>query len=167
MNIESANILLLALDDDLDELEIFEDIFKQYEVDKYELCFSVDKFEENLNADINLCIIDHKLGVKTGIEVIKKIKDKNKENYVIVASGIEDFDVAVEYIRAGANWWAKKNAPDYKEQLVEGLRKGFAEAQERRRIAIELAEKKSVKDERITKVANRLIEIIEKGTSNE
>lgn len=127
----SANILFTAIDDDREELEVVEFVCKEYNINKYQLHTDEDEFLKNLNADINLSLIDHRLKHTDGLDLTRKVKAINPDNYVIVSSLIQDFNVAVAYLKAGADDWLKKHEANYIEQLVAALRKGFSEAQHR------------------------------------
>lgn len=127
----SANILFKALDDDPEELEVIEFVCKEYKITNYQLHTDEEEFFKNMSSDINLSLIDHRLKRKDGLDVTRRVKNINPDNYVIVASLIQDFDIAVAYLKAGANDWLKKYEKNYLDQLVVALRKGFSEAQKR------------------------------------
>jgi DNA-binding response OmpR family regulator len=127
----SANILFKVLDDDPEELEVVEVVCKEYGIMNYQLHTDEEGFFKNMNSDINLLLIDHRLKLKDGLDITRRVKSMNVDNYVIVASLIQDFDVAVAYLRAGADDWLKKYETNYLDQLVLALRKGFSEAQKR------------------------------------
>lgn len=155
----SANILFKALDDEPEELEIIEEICKEYNVSNYQLHTNEEEFFKNMNSDINLCLVDHRLGLKSGLEITKKIKDINVDNYVIIASNIQDFEVAVAYLNAGADKWLKKFDRNYIQELVKCLREGFSEAQRRidQAAKIRLLEKDTLESMRdISELAKKL-----------
>jgi FixJ family two-component response regulator len=160
----SENVLLLAFDDDQEQLEIFDMIFKERNVQKYVLCYTKEDFYKNLTDGLNFCIIDQILNDTTGVEVTKEVKRRNKDNYVMVHSGIRDFDVVVDYINAGADRFVKKSGDINNPEFIESIKIGFIEAQERINQANELAEFRAHKEERLEHYTNKIIDIIDGGT---
>jgi len=69
---------------------------------------------ESLNQKPDIVILDYRLDgndpqAKNGIEILKKIKDVNPETEVIMLSGHEKTDVAIETIKNGAYDYIIKN----------------------------------------------------------
>lgn len=161
----SKNVLLLCFDDDPEQLEVFDIIFKERNVQHYVLCFNKEDFYNNLTPGLNFCIVDHRLEDTTGLEVTREVKKRNKDNYVMIYSGIRDFDVAVDYINAGADRFVRKSGDINNPEFIESIRIGFIEAQERINEANELAEYKAAKDRQLSEHINKLTDLIDRGTT--
>lgn len=127
----SENIMLLALDDDKDDLLILEDIFKEYNVSRYALHTDKEKFFEDAASNMNVIITDHKMVLDSGLEITKQIKDINPDNYIIVTTVMENIDVVIDYLNAGANKFLKKLDIDYRKKLEAYLREGFGVVRKR------------------------------------
>ncbi len=64
---------------------------------------------ENLHLKPDIVFLDHNMDELTGFEVLKKIKRINPNIYVVMISGQEDIQVAVEALKYGAFDYIIKN----------------------------------------------------------
>lgn len=145
----SANIFLMAVDDDDSALEMLKYVLDENGVTKYSLSQTKEQFYKLKNSDINLILIDHRLyGDDAGLEIIKEVRQWNEENYIIIMSGVKDFDIAIQYTNLGANKFLYKYWPDFKDRLVSALREGFRAAKKRFDLAIEHKEFYEIMKER-------------------
>lgn len=130
----SVNILTYILEDDEEIHEVIKDILQKKDFKNYLFFSDPAQFLENLTADINICVLDHYLTGTTGLKMIKEVKAKNKNSYVIVVSGQRNFNIAIQYLNEGADKYIDKDTEDYIFTLVSYLEEGLNEAS--RRVAI-------------------------------
>ena len=110
-----TNIGILAIDDDPDALDEIKRAIQATEAAKnteYKLFMAEDELINDLSEDIHLYIVDHFLTNRTGLDVLKLIKNKNPGSYVIGYSGIKDGDVLIKYIKAKIDDWVDKSKFD-------------------------------------------------------
>lgn len=53
-------------------------------------------------ADFDVCLVDYRLGLQTGLDVLEEMKQRNLRVPVIVLTGMGDLSVAMEAMRRGA-----------------------------------------------------------------
>jgi two-component system, NtrC family, response regulator AtoC len=119
VNLKDSDIFIYIVDEDELLSKIIRTKFEQS--GEYKLiCFSTaEEFLEYFpkrkfnNSQIHVVLIDYILksvsGSHNGIQVLKTIKEINKEVEVIILSNIEDIDIATSAIKAGAVSFIKKN----------------------------------------------------------
>lgn len=132
----SINIGTFVLEDDIDIHDIIQSMLREKGFTKIHIHDTPEAFLAELDADINLCVIDHKLNSGlTGFDVLKKVKEKNKWSYVIVMTGQLDKKVVIDYLNAGADKYVDKGAHisigGYMEELIDKLITGIDVARER------------------------------------
>jgi len=92
---------ILVIDDELDMLETFRSILKKH----YDVLTSnsgkdaLGKLEEER---IDLCLLDIKMPDMDGIEVLKRIKEIDRDIDVIMVTALKDVKLAVEAMKHGA-----------------------------------------------------------------
>jgi DNA-binding NtrC family response regulator len=64
---------------------------------------------KNINSDTDVVILDYFLGEKNGNEILRSIKEINPQTEVIMLSGNESIETAVESFRLGARNFVMKN----------------------------------------------------------
>lgn len=130
------NILTYILEDDEDMHEVLKNVLKAKNVpeDMIEITHDPSQFLEKLNSDINICVIDHRLSLGvTGLDIIREVKKKNKDSYVIIITGQSDYRIVAKYLREGADDYVDKNENngDYYDDFVASVLKGVNMATER------------------------------------
>ncbi len=127
-----VNILSLILDDDKDILEIIEDLLKENAITNYRLFSLYDEFLNDMTDEMNVSVIDHTLtGGKTGLDICKAVKARNKNNFVIVLTGQINPDVVIDYLNENANRYVDKNRSDYLQKMIEYLKIGIETVKEK------------------------------------
>ncbi|MCD6018760.1 MAG: hypothetical protein K0S53_1881 [Bacteroidetes bacterium] len=63
---------------------------------------------EKVNKNTNIVILDYFLGGKNGVEILKRIKQKNPKTEVIMLSSNEDVALAVQAFKNGASEYVVK-----------------------------------------------------------
>lgn len=67
-----------------------------------------DGYQKFYNEDINIIIADYDMPVLNGIDMIKKIRNVNKDIPIILVSAIQDIDVIVQALQLNVNNFIKK-----------------------------------------------------------
>lgn len=148
----TINIGTFILEDDIEMHEVMRQTLEESGYNRdYHITHDPEIFLSKLSdADINICVLDHILNsVYTGLDIIKKVKQKNKWSYVIVMSGQAKLNIGIQYLNEGANKYIDKNwsetelkemlkncpkklqHPTYLDILVKYLKEAFEEAKER------------------------------------
>lgn len=125
-----VNIALLGLDDNPDSILVVEECIKEIGVSNYKLFTDNNEFLDNINS-VHVIILDHMLPPVSGLDVLKTIRKKSPQSFVIVYTGYNDSDVKTEYINMGIEKWVDKNRKDYLEQLKEFVKEGLLKASDR------------------------------------
>jgi len=83
-----------------------------------------DAFNKIINNDYNLVILDISMPGKTGLDILKELKDKNKKTPVLVLSVHPQEQYAVRAFKLGASGYLCKNS--MYEELAIAIRKILA-----------------------------------------
>lgn len=134
----SVNIGMFILEDDAELHELIEMMLDETGFKNYSIHDDPDQFLAELDSDINICVIDHRLNSNlTGLDVIKKVKEKNKWSFVIIMTGQQDKSIVVDYLNAGADKYvdkSRKTVTEYMDDLISKLLTGLEVAKERIRV---------------------------------
>lgn len=134
----TVNIGTIILEDDLEVHEIIKAMLQENGITNYQIHSTPEEYLQHIDADINICVIDHKLDSgMTGFDVLKKVKQINKWSFVIIMTGQSDIEVVVQYLNAGADKYVSKSGRtiiEYMDDLIEKLIIGFDVAKERIRL---------------------------------
>ncbi len=130
---ETVNIAILGLDDDPDDLIFLENVIKKESITNFKLFLKAERFIEGLSDDIHVCIVDHNLGIEgiTGLDILRKIKAKNVESFVIAYTGNKQPNLIIDYINSQVNRFVDKNADHALQHLKEFILDGIAQATKR------------------------------------
>jgi DNA-binding NtrC family response regulator len=120
-----VNIATLILDDDVDLLSIIKETIDKAGITNYNLFTNEDDFVKGLTPAIHVCVVDHILDKKTGLDILHEIKEKNEFSYVIAYTGIRKPEVIEEYLNGGANKFVNKNKDNHLELLTQFLKDGL------------------------------------------
>ena len=116
---KQLNIMLLTVEDDRETLDLLEEIFKE---NGFENCkFFTDPQEaiSEINEGSSICILDYWLRAGlTGLKVLKEIKKKNPDCYVIGFTGNHDFKRMREWFNEGLNKLVDKDEAGYIDELI-------------------------------------------------
>lgn len=98
-------VRVLLIDDDEDDLLLARDYLEEAAGQPFEIS-SCDNFEEGLakvlNGEADVYLIDYRLGGKTGIDLLREVKDRGAERAIIVLTGLTDNDVDIQAMEMGA-----------------------------------------------------------------
>lgn len=120
----NKDVCVLVLDDNPDDLKAVERIVKRTGK-KYDLYLDDKLFLAGIPDGINVHIIDHFLPNMSGLDILREIKEKNTNNFVIAYTGSKNENTVIEYVNAGINKFVDKNNPDHLQQLAKYLNEGI------------------------------------------
>lgn len=120
-----VNIAAFAIDDDPDTLNEIEQVIHNSGIENYNLFTNEDDFINGLTGDIHVCIVDHLLVRKTGLDILKAVKEKNEFSFVIAYTGVRDPEIIEKYLNGGANRFVDKNKKHHLQLLTQFLREGL------------------------------------------
>lgn len=96
---------IVLIDDDEDDYIELKDIVSEITRTKYELVWK-PSFEDGLAAVLSggfdACLLDYRLGQRTGLELLAEARAKGSECPMILLTGHGDFDLDVTAMNAGA-----------------------------------------------------------------
>ena len=102
---QNAPVKVLLVDDDEDDFIISRDLISRIADRRYELEW-VDTFEGGLEAvqrgAHDLCLLDYRLGVLTGLDLLRQARDAGCRLPMILLTGQGDHAVDMEAMKAGA-----------------------------------------------------------------
>lgn len=109
----------------------------------YEIVNDAEDGEEAYNflrkEKVDVLVTDLSMPVMDGIELIRRIREENREIYIIVLSCHDDFEYVKEAMRLGADEYVLKNSLD-EDSLYETLEKSARLIEKRRRKSQEQAQ---------------------------
>ena len=114
---------ILVVDDDRDVTEGMADVlkFSNYEV---EMAFTAEAAEQiSETFDAHIALIDIQLGRNNGLELIKKLKERQPKLFAVVVTAKADQQSAIDALRSGADDYLNK--PLHPHELFKVLNRGF------------------------------------------
>lgn len=101
----SQLLRVLVVEDDEDDFRIIQDLLSEITVVKFQITWC-SKFETGLDTILNqqqdVCLIDYRLGAKTGLELIREAVTKGVKTPLILITGYGEREVDVEAMKIGA-----------------------------------------------------------------
>ena len=110
--------MILVLDDNIDDLELIGHHFKKHGIDNVKLFDNPDLFLKEIDEDVITVVLDHQMGMKTGLEVMKEVIDLNPVCFIIILSGNNDPHIILKYLNNDAFRYVLKSENDYLDQVV-------------------------------------------------
>lgn len=99
---------ILVVDDDASMREVLQDYLSELYQEVYTAKDGGHAIKILQEVPIDLILLDLKLPTISGQEVLKQVKEKWEKIVVIVVSGIDDWDTAVQVMRSGAYDYIRK-----------------------------------------------------------
>jgi signal transduction histidine kinase len=106
------SLRLLLIEDDEDDYVIVRDLLSDLEHGTYELHWASnfdDGMERLLRCDADACLLDYRLGMRTGMELLYEAKRRGCNVPIIFLTGHTDRAIDMEALRAGAIDYLVKN----------------------------------------------------------
>lgn len=107
--INKKYIPILILDDNRDLLDLVELEFRKHKIENFTVFFDEDKFLKSLGDEPCVCIIDHRLAKRTGLDILKIVHKKNEYSFFIALSDLADINIRTEYLNNDCNRWVEKS----------------------------------------------------------
>ncbi len=105
--------LVFFVDDDKMILNLLEYTFKSRAGIQVKTFFSGEECLENMHLKPDLVVLDHlfpeEVGKLNGLDVIKEMREANKEVTIIVLSGQQDEDLIPVFLKVGAKQYISKD----------------------------------------------------------
>jgi DNA-binding response OmpR family regulator len=108
-----SNKLVFFVDDDKMILNLLEYTFKSRSGIQVKTFFSGEECLENMHLKPDLVVLDHLFpedtGQLSGLEVIKKMREADKDVTIIVLSSQQDESLIPEFLKVGAKQYISKD----------------------------------------------------------
>lgn len=108
-----GNKLVFFVDDDKMILNLLEYTFKSRAGIEVKTFFSGEECLENMHLKPDLVVLDHLFpgdtGQLNGLDVIKKMREADKDVSIIVLSSQQDENLIPEFLKVGANQYISKD----------------------------------------------------------
>ncbi|MDY0122792.1 response regulator [Sulfurimonas sp.] len=102
------SLTLLCVEDNKTTQLLYQSIFEDLLSNVILADNGEDGYEKFQNQKIDLIIVDYDMPILNGIDMIKKIRDVDKEIPIILVSAIQDIDVIVQALQLNVNNFLKK-----------------------------------------------------------
>jgi len=94
--------LIFIVEDNPLFLKIVEEHLKLNNYNNIESFTNADECISNLHHKPHILIIDYELGTTNGLKLLNKIKNRQKQSYVIMLTKSDDVGIALEALQGGA-----------------------------------------------------------------
>jgi DNA-binding NtrC family response regulator len=144
---KEINLITFVLEDDAIVQKMITEVFKLNGLQDFLLFTKSDKMLANEEVDI--CVIDYLLGDQLdGLAVMKIIRERNPECFVIIMSAQNDREVVIDFLNAGANKYVDKLKKNYLQTLVQYVQEGIVIAKRKKELNQILKQFKAAQDAR-------------------
>ncbi len=113
---ERKSFRILVIDDDEDDFVQIRDLLRDIVSSKYEVFWEAS-YSAGLRAlqekDFDACLLDYKLGEKTGLDLLGEAKARAYSYPVIFLTGLGDFELDVKAMEKGASDYLVKDQLTY------------------------------------------------------
>ncbi len=107
-----SRLRLLLIDDDEDEFINIRDLLKENREFAYEIAWQ-SSYERGLEAlekgQIDACLLDHRLGARTGLELLVEARRREIDLPIIFLTGFGDHQLDLEAMQTGASEYLVKS----------------------------------------------------------
>lgn len=121
---ETFNIATFFLDDNKDDLGLMKAAIDKAGIKNYHLHTDEDEFLSGLTDDLHVCVVDHGLTKRTGLDILDEVKAKNEGSFFIAYTVADRSDIIIDYLNGGADRFVDKNKPNSLELLTRYLKEG-------------------------------------------
>jgi signal transduction histidine kinase len=131
-------VSILLVDDDEEDYILTRDIIEAVNHRRYTVDWvgTYDKAREVIaRQEHDIYLIDYRLGVRSGLELIREFNEKGCECPMILLTGQDDFEVDYQALNAGAADFLVKNQLS-RDQLERAVRYALAQSQNLREIRL-------------------------------
>jgi DNA-binding NtrC family response regulator len=93
---------IFVTDDDVYTINLYEQYLRNFGIEDIKLFSNGTDCLNNINLKPDIIFLDYNMGLLSGFDVLKKIKKRNSDIYIVMVSGQENMDTAVNTLMAGA-----------------------------------------------------------------
>lgn len=131
---------LFLIDNDKEMLDLVIEGLHKNNIVNYKEFHDVDAALESIGYDMNVILLDHYLNNgRTGVEVTIELKKRNRNNFIIGFSAVEDPKILKKYINSDIDRWIDKSLIDSQRgmmivnaQIVEYVTEGVVTIREKK-----------------------------------
>lgn len=109
--------MILVLDDNISDLEFIARHFKKSGIIDFKLFDNPDLFLKGIDESVIAVVLDHQIGVRTGLEIMPQILELNPLIFIIVLSGNPDPHIIMKYGNNDAFRYVLKSDEGYLDQV--------------------------------------------------
>src|SRR5687768_3630718 len=106
---QQLNIMVYVVDDEEDTLNVVKEELEKAGFENCKYLTSSNDFINRLDEPIHICILDFYFPGMDGIEILDKVRERNKDCYVIGFSGLSDPKKIRSWFNAGLRKLVDKN----------------------------------------------------------
>ena len=110
-NLDEQTIKILLVEDDEDDYVILRKMLSQIPGQKYDLEW-VYEFDDALlktsGTDYDLFLVDYRLGIQNGLELLRVLQDRKNPGPVILLTGKGDYEIDLQAMKSGASEYLEK-----------------------------------------------------------
>ncbi|MCA9657213.1 MAG: response regulator [Myxococcales bacterium] len=107
----TTSVSLLIVEDDEDDYALVIDALAEIVICEYDVTWA-QEYEEGvellLTRDFDICLLDHRLGAKTGLELLREVRGRGCETPIVFLTAQTEREIDVEAMKAGASDFLSK-----------------------------------------------------------
>jgi len=107
----TPSIALLLVEDDEDDYTLAMEAISEIVTGSYEVTW-VQEYEEGvrqvLSGDFDICLLDHRLGARTGLELLREVRAKGCDVPIVFLTAQTEREIDIEAMKAGASDFLSK-----------------------------------------------------------
>ncbi|MCB9703704.1 MAG: response regulator [Myxococcales bacterium] len=108
----TSTVALLLIEDDEDDYALVMDAIGEIANCDYEVTWT-QEYEEGrallLSGAFDICLLDHRLGARTGIELLREVRAQDCEVPIVFLTGQPEREIDIEAMKAGASDFLSKH----------------------------------------------------------
>lgn len=119
MSETKKNIKIFVLDDNGADLDMIDKAFQKYHVENYELFLDPVLFIAKFSLDVNISVVDFRLGQGIdGSDILKQVRIINPYSFNVIISSFVDGDTVIKLGRDGAHDFVNKKNASFIDELI-------------------------------------------------
>jgi signal transduction histidine kinase len=107
----TTSVSLLIVEDDEDDYALVIDALAEIVICEYDVTWA-QEYDEGvellLTRDFDICLLDHRLGAKTGLELLREVRGRGCETPIVFLTAQTEREIDVEAMKAGASDFLSK-----------------------------------------------------------
>ncbi|MEZ4385464.1 MAG: ATP-binding protein [Nannocystaceae bacterium] len=107
----TTSVSLLIVEDDEDDYALVLDAIAEIVTCEYDVTWA-QEYDDGvallLSRDFDICLLDHRLGAKTGLELLREVRGRGCETPIVFLTAQTEREIDVEAMKAGASDFLSK-----------------------------------------------------------